>query len=179
MSWKFVYIELKEVPLSTIQPQTVASPTGDASEPTGLSARITNWMTEVSMDWALRLPTWMSWVAETFGGAGIVFVHAVLWPIFMVEDLVLAKRQHGWLRMLGLALCFGLAILLGTQVVHFIPMGIGGWTWTLILGVAYVIIAALMVVVDDNQYWWKLIGTLMGVSWFFLAFSAANMYLFR
>jgi hypothetical protein len=148
-------------------------------DPDGLSDKITNWMGEVSTDLALKLPTWLSWVAELIGGAGIIIVHGLLWPLFMLEDLLLAKRQHGWLRMFGLFICFGLAILLGTQVRHFIPTGIGGWTWAIGLGIGYIVIAILMVLVDDDQYAWKVLGTILGVIWFFLAFSAANMHLFR
>jgi hypothetical protein len=136
-------------------------------------------MLDLSTSLALALPAWLGWIAEIIGGVGIIIVHGLLWPVFMLEDLILAKRQHGWLKMFGLLLAFGLAILGGTQIVHIIPLGIGGWTWAIGLGIGYVVIAALMVLVDDDQYAWKVLGTILGVLWFFLAFTAASAHMFR
>lgn len=133
------------------------------SEPVGLNQAITDWITERTLGW----PDWLGGSIAGMLLIGLVLI--VIWPLLMIENLLLWPRFRGWKKGGLIALATLLGVGLGLLLIVFVHVEIAKVASLAVVIGSYAVIGVFFGFFGEGRAKMAYAMTIVGVAWLMMA----------
>lgn len=133
------------------------------AEPVGLTEAITDWITEHTVGW----PDWLGGSIAGMLLIGLVLI--MIWPLLMIENLLLWPRFRGWKKSILITLATAVGAGFGLMLIVFVHVQIAHAASLAAVMGSYAVIGVFFAFFGEGRAKLAYAMTIMGVTWLVLA----------